>query len=99
MQLHSGGLLVRQACKLALYHVLGVPIGQLDAGPDDAPARPLPQDLALWGQVPSDGECQPFHTCPGMVNISMLLHYLICCGLLPRHDKQDKKRLDYTCLH
>ncbi len=63
MQLHRGCLLIRQACKLALYHVLGVPICQLDAGFDDAPARPLSQYLAFGGQIPGDGKCQPLDTC------------------------------------
>ena len=49
MQLHRGFLLIRQACKLALYHVLGVPVCQLDAGFDDAPTRPLSQYVAFGG--------------------------------------------------
>ena len=56
MQIHWWGFLIRQAGKGALYHVLGVPIGQLDTGLDDAPARPLGQDTPLGGQVPGDGE-------------------------------------------
>ena len=63
MQLHSGGLLVGQALEGALNHVLGMPIGQLGTGLDDAPACPLGQDAALGSHVPGHREGQPLHAC------------------------------------
>ena len=61
MQLDRRGLLIRQPLEIAFNHVLSVPIRQLGTGLDDAPARPLGQDLAFWRHVPCHRECQPFH--------------------------------------
>ena len=57
MQLDWRGFLIRQPLEGVLNHVLSMPIGQLGARLDDAPACPLGQDLAFRGHVPCHRKC------------------------------------------